>query len=77
MQHARAGHGPVLLEMNVPYSTPGAFYLDLENQNDPLLRCQQYMKEQGMWDDEWAKQLHERLKNEVEQALQDALRDVS
>jgi TPP-dependent pyruvate/acetoin dehydrogenase alpha subunit len=35
------------------------------------------MEEQGMWDEEWAGQLHERLKNEVEQAMQDALRDVS
>jgi len=63
--------------MNVYRSAPDALYLDVESQNDPLLLCQRHLEEQGMWDEEWAKQVHERLKNEVEQALQDALRDVS
>src|SRR5207302_11445727 len=77
MQHAREGQGPVLLEMNVHSSAPDSLYLDVEGQDDPLLRCQRHLEEQGMWDEEWAEQLHERLRNEVEQALQDALRDVS
>ena len=77
MQHAREGQGPVLLEMNVHSSAPDSLYLEVEGQDDPLLRCQRHLEEQGMWDEEWAEQLHERLRNEVEQALQDALRDVS
>src|SRR3989440_5482621 len=77
IQHAREGQGPVLLEMNVHSSAPDSLYLDVESQDDPLLRCQRHLEEQGMWDEEWAEQLHERLRNEVEQALQDALRDVS
>ncbi len=77
MQHAREGQGPVLLEMNVHSSAPDSLYLNVESQDDPLLRCQRHLEEQGMWDEEWAEQVHERLKNEVEQALQDALRDVS
>lgn len=77
MQHAREGQGPVLLEMNVSRSAPGAFYSDVESQDDPLLRCQRYLQEYGIWDAQWAEQLNERLRNEVEQALQDALRDVS
>ena len=77
MQHAREGHGPVLLEMNVYRSTPDELFSHEEGQGDPLLCCQRHLEEQGMWDEEWAEQLHERLKNEVEQAMQDALRDVS
>src|SRR6266478_779023 len=77
MQHAREGHGPVFLEMNVHRSAPDELYSNVESQDDPLWRCQQYLEEQGIWDEEWAEQLHERLRNEVEQALLDARRDVS
>jgi 2-oxoisovalerate dehydrogenase E1 component alpha subunit len=78
LQHARDAHGPVLLEMRVKRYTPGQPGIGEEGfRNDPLLRCQQLLKEQGMWDEEWAEQLHERVKTEVEQAMQDALRDVS
>lgn len=69
MQHVRAGHGPVLLEMKVTRSTS-------REQKDSLLRCQQLMEEQGTWDEQWAAELHARLSAEVEQAMQDALRDV-
>lgn len=70
MQHAREGHGPVLLEMKVTRFTS-------REQRDPLLRCQRLMEEQGIWDERWAAELQARLKAEVEQAMQDALRDVS
>src|SRR5215470_8773011 len=72
MQHARDGHGPVLLEMRVRRSMPGQPVVPLD---DPLLRCQQLLKEQGAWDEEWAEQLHERIRGEVEQAMGNALRD--
>jgi 2-oxoisovalerate dehydrogenase E1 component alpha subunit len=78
MRHARDAYGPVLLEMRVKRYTHGQPAIGEETvQNDPLLRCQQLLKEQGMWDEKWAEQLHERVKTEVEQAMQDALRDVS
>jgi len=70
MQHARDGRGPVLLEMKVTRFTS-------REQEDPLLRCQRLMEEQGIWDERWAAALQARLKTEVEQAMQDALRDVS
>ncbi len=77
LQHARDAYGPVLLEMRVKRYTPGQPGIGEEGfRNDPLLRCQQLLKEQGMWDEEWAEQLYERVKAEVEQAMQDALRDV-
>src|SRR5579875_747711 len=78
MQHARGGHGPVLLEMYVTRSTPGA---DDQRSSgtpggrDPLLCCQRVLEEQGLWDDAWAAQIRARISAEVEQALQDALRD--
>lgn len=76
MQHTRAGLGPVLLEMRVcrgnqnePLPTSQA------SQLDPLLHCESYLKEHGIWDEAWATQLRERITKEVEQAMQDALRD--
>jgi 2-oxoisovalerate dehydrogenase E1 component alpha subunit len=68
MQNAREGHGPVLLEMKVARSTSQG--------QDPLLRCQQLMEAQGIWDEQWAAELQARLSTEVEQAMQDALRDI-
>lgn len=70
MQQAREEHKPILLEMSV--SRP-----DLDNYlpQDPLLRCQQFLQQQHAWNQQWADQLHERLTAEVEQAMQDALKD--
>ncbi|TMC13873.1 MAG: hypothetical protein E6J33_12415, partial [Chloroflexi bacterium] len=51
MQQAREGQGPVLLEMNVHSSAPDSLYLDVESKDDPLLRCQRHLEEQGMWDE--------------------------
>jgi len=80
MQRARDGHGPVLLEMFVKRTLPGEFSVLLceeeEAKSDPLLCCQQLLKERGVWDEEWAAQLYARTKAEVEQAMQDALRDL-
>lgn len=83
MQHARDGHGPVLLETWVVRSAPEhtVVTIDLdrpgeEDAKDPLVRCRKLMEEQGMWDEEWATQLYERVGAEVEQAMKDALRDV-
>jgi len=73
MQHAREGHGPVLLEMCVTRSMAQ----DYQEQGDPLTRCQQLMEAQGIWDEQWAAELQVRLSQEVEQAMQDALRDIS
>ncbi len=53
-------------------SMPGQPVVSLD---DPLLRCQQLLKERGVWDEQWAVQLHERIRAEVEQAMQGALRD--
>ncbi len=73
MQHAREGHGPVLLEGCVTRSMAQ----DYQEQGDPLLRCQQLMEAQGIWNEQWAAELQVRLSKEVEQAMQDALRDVT
>lgn len=78
MQHAREGHGPVLLEMSITRSAPGSNAYISDNTtsgNDPLSRCRQLLLEQGVWDDEWATQLYTRISTEVERAMQDALRD--
>src|SRR5260370_7734487 len=80
MQRARDGRGPVLLEMFVKRTLPGEFGVLLCEQEkvkiDPLFDFQHLLKERGVWDEEWAAQLYARTKAEVEQAMQDALRDL-
>lgn len=83
MQHAREGYGPILLEMSTTRFTPdessssttGITTIEATDQYDPLVRYQQFLQEQGMWEDEWAAQLYQRFTTEVERAMQDALRD--
>ncbi len=75
MQHVRAGQGPVLLEIQLCRDEENASTSSQSKQFDPLLRCQLYLEEHGMWDKAWAAQLQERITKEVEQAMQDALRD--
>ncbi|GAC1378075.1 MAG: 3-methyl-2-oxobutanoate dehydrogenase subunit alpha [Ktedonobacteraceae bacterium] len=79
MHHAREGNGPVLLEMKVsPYHEADELLSQhAERTVDPLVRCQSYLEKINMWDAQWAMQLHARLSQDVEQALQDALRDIS
>ena len=76
LQHAREGLGPVLLELNIHPQSPGDLLSGEQIQDDPLIRCQQYLEKCGAWDNEWAAHLSERLKNDVEQALQDALQSL-
>ncbi len=80
MQHTREGHGPILLELSVTRSAPAERATCVEDTHDadeadPLARCQQYLQEQGMWDEAWAAQLYARYTLEVERAMQDAIRD--
>lgn len=78
MQQARSGLGPVLLEMFVTRFTPlQGLPIDEENMlsNDPLTRCQHYLREQSLWDEVWANELYTHFSAEVEHAMQDALRD--
>ncbi|HJT55562.1 MAG TPA: thiamine pyrophosphate-dependent enzyme [Ktedonobacteraceae bacterium] len=78
MWHARSGLGPILLEMHIVRSKPGRHEKLSEETipGDPLLRCQKYLEEQKVWDEEWATELYERTLREVERARGDALRDV-
>lgn len=76
MQHTRAGLGPVLLEIQVCRHSENESASPAQSaQFDPLWRCQCYLEEHGIWDETWATQLRERIVREVEQAVQDALRD--
>jgi 2-oxoisovalerate dehydrogenase E1 component alpha subunit len=78
MAHARAGRGPLLLELSVTSSTPPSLFPSTPEASladDPLVRCQHYMECNGLWDEIWAAQLHTRLQAEVASALQDALRE--
>jgi 2-oxoisovalerate dehydrogenase E1 component alpha subunit len=89
MQQAREGHGPVLLEMHITRPLPhlneqhagedgenaDRLSKNTDESSDPLLRCQQILQEQGAWDNTWATQLHARVMADVEQAMQDAMRD--
>lgn len=86
MQHARQGQGPTLIEMHVTRLTPDSSMHSAQEESpsnqcntrechDPLVRCEHYLRAQGAWDEQWARQLHTRLSSEVNAALQDALRD--
>jgi 2-oxoisovalerate dehydrogenase E1 component alpha subunit len=77
MQRAREGHGPALLELHVHCQLAGSIPPEEESRSDPLYNCQRYMEQQDMWDAEWAAKLTTRLSNDVEQAMQDALREQS
>lgn len=79
MQHAREGHGPILLEMCVTRGTPEQHpsLEDIVCWHDPLLRCQRLLQEQGAWDPEWATQLYARFLAEVERAVHDAMSDTA
>jgi 2-oxoisovalerate dehydrogenase E1 component alpha subunit len=91
MQHAREGHGPVLLEIRVSRPLPdsddqGSEEYDEDskypgqervNSRDPLVCCKQILEQRGSWDAVWAEQLRGRLQEEVEQAVEDALRDTT
>lgn len=79
MLYARNGFGPVLLEMRIVRSKPGRHEILPSEETistDPLLRCQTWMEDQGLWDEEWATELYEHTVREVEQAMGDAVRDV-
>jgi 2-oxoisovalerate dehydrogenase E1 component alpha subunit len=71
MDYARAGNGPVLLEMILPRSSANT-PIQEETRLDPLIQCQHYLEAQGAWDEQWAAQLREQLTKEAKQALQDA-----
>lgn len=76
MHHTREGFGPVLLELHVGRESenePVSSYQT--SQLDPLVRCQRYLEAHNVWDEAWATRLRERITREVEQAMQDALRD--
>lgn len=83
MQHARDGYGPVLLEMRInrPIKSQSEESVGAsstkECKDDPLICCQRLLEQAGAWDEQWATQLHTRLVAEVEQAMQDAVRDCS
>ena len=70
--------GPVLLEMQVVVTMKNqaaSVSQPQASQLDPLLHCQRYLEEHSIWDEAWVTQLRERITEEVEQAVQDALRD--
>lgn len=81
MQEARDGSGPILLEMRLTrpptdqQPQPTGESLSEANNSDPLICCQRLLEDAGAWDEQWANQLYERTVREVEQAMQDALRD--
>ena len=87
MQQVRQGQGPILLEMHVTRLKPDLSTYSAQEESignsrnigechDPLLRCEHYLRTQGTWDEQWARQLHIRLSSEVNAALQDAMRDM-
>jgi 2-oxoisovalerate dehydrogenase E1 component alpha subunit len=86
MQRARLGDGPTLIEMYVTRSMPDlnihpvrdeskSNLFTTKESDDPLIRCQHDLQEQGAWDEEWARQLCTRISSDVERVWQDAVHD--
>ncbi len=77
MQHVREGLGPVILELNVQRQSPDSPSSEENSRSDPLISYQKYLEKWNIWDQEWAVQLRERLSNDVEQAMQEVLRELA
>src|SRR5437879_63312 len=73
LHYVHTGRGPVLLEMHVTRLEPGEQASDAAR--DPLLRGRQLLQELDSWDTNWARELEQRLRGEVERALGDVLRN--
>ncbi|UAT30364.1 pyruvate dehydrogenase (acetyl-transferring) E1 component subunit alpha [Bacillus badius] len=79
LEHARNGNGPTLLEA-VTWRTGAHTTADdptkyrPEDQGkgivEPLLRMERFMKNNGYWDEEWLAEIDEKIKAEVEAAVE-------
>ena len=70
IDQVRVGSGPILLELAIA-DTPTS------PEHDPLVRCEHILREQGLWDEQWAASLHTRLSVEIEQAVHNVLLDTA
>lgn len=68
IEQTRTGNGPVLLELTLVHPS-------FESEYDPLVRCEHILREQGLWDEQWATTLRTRLNDEIEQAVHNVLLD--
>lgn len=68
IEQVRIGSGPILLEIAIVHPCTEPAY-------DPLLRCEYILREQGLWDEQWAASLVTRLNDEIEQAVHNVLLD--
>ena len=68
VQQIRAGNGPMLLELAISDMHSVSEYA-------ALIQCEHILREQQLWDEQWATALHAHLNNEVEQAVLNVLLD--
>lgn len=81
LDRAREGEGPTLIEAVVTRFGPHTTADDptkyrnqekveqLREKIDPILRLERLMKNRGVWDDAWVKQIEEEIMEEVEKAV--------
>ncbi|NCG67066.1 pyruvate dehydrogenase (acetyl-transferring) E1 component subunit alpha [Bacillus coagulans] len=83
LDRARSGEGPALIEAvtwrtgaHTTADDPGKYRDQLESEaigkrRDPILRVERFMKSNGFWDEDWARNVTEETINEVEQAVKE------
>ena len=80
IEHARSGAGPVLVEATVyrygPHSSADddSIYRPKEEveawkRRDPILRLQKFLKNRGVWDEDWEEEVRQSVTDELAQAL--------
>ncbi len=83
LERARSGEGPTLIEAvtwrygaHTTADDPTKYRdqaqsVEFRKTNDPLTRLEKYMKETGVWDEEWFEKLQIDLLNEINQAVEE------
>ena len=83
LERARNGEGPTLIEAvtwrygaHTTADDPTKYRNQADSDQirqtrDPLMRLERYMKNEGLWDEEWTKQIQEEITEEVERAIRE------
>jgi len=71
IEHARKGYGPTLVECR---NNAGHDAGRKQSVPDPIAAMEHYLRQKGLWDDEWKSQLVSRIKQELAKAVQATIR---
>lgn len=78
--HARAGHGPTLIEAvtwrkgaHTTADDPSKYRPETQGKDivDPMTRLELFMKNYGYWDEQWIEEVKEKTANEIDLAVEE------